>query len=66
MKDGGSECLNVFLLSPDAQAFRRRTRSYPEEVGEAITKGNTERATPAVAASERRKSLKLVGVEVEG
>ncbi|XP_028854534.1 integrin alpha-7 isoform X2 [Denticeps clupeoides] len=38
---------------------RRRTRSHPEEEGEAMAEGSVERSTPAVAASERRKSLKL-------
>uniref|UniRef100_A0AAR2JB23 Integrin alpha-2 domain-containing protein n=1 Tax=Pygocentrus nattereri TaxID=42514 RepID=A0AAR2JB23_PYGNA len=38
---------------------RRKTRSHPEEEGEAVTKGGPLNSTPAVAASERRKSLKL-------
>ncbi|XP_074526414.1 integrin alpha-7 isoform X2 [Halichoeres trimaculatus] len=37
----------------------RRRRSHPEEEGQVMTKGNAGRTTPAVAASERRKSLKL-------
>ncbi|XP_031423123.1 integrin alpha-7 isoform X2 [Clupea harengus] len=43
------------------KAHRRGVRSYPEELeeGEAVIKGSMERTTPAVAASERRKSLKL-------
>ena len=54
-----SECCSPL---PDAQAHRRGVRSYPEELeeGEAVIKGSMERTTPAVAASERRKSLKLV------
>ncbi|KAI4879529.1 hypothetical protein NFI96_031891 [Prochilodus magdalenae] len=39
--------------------MRRKTRSHPEEEGEAVTKGGPLNNTPAVAASERRKSLKL-------
>lgn len=38
----------------------RARRSHPEDVGHVTTKGSVERTTPAVAASERRKSLKLV------
>ncbi|KAM3878059.1 integrin alpha-7 [Diretmus argenteus] len=34
-------------------------RSHPEEEGQVMTKGSVGRTTPAVAASERRKSLKL-------
>lgn len=41
------------------QAGRTR-RSHPEDVGHVTTKGSVGRTTPAVAASERRKSLKLV------
>ncbi|XP_034389284.1 integrin alpha-7 isoform X3 [Cyclopterus lumpus] len=37
----------------------RTRRSHPEEVGQVATKGSMGRTTPAVAASERRKSLKL-------
>ncbi|KAM8757451.1 integrin alpha-7 isoform 2-T2 [Acanthopagrus schlegelii] len=37
----------------------RTRRSYPEEEGQVMTKGSVGRTTPAVAASERRKSLKL-------
>eukprot|EP00066_Takifugu_rubripes_P023062 XP_011612328.1 PREDICTED: integrin alpha-7 [Takifugu rubripes] len=40
------------------QAGRAR-RSYPEDVGHVNTKGSMGRTTPAVAASDRRKSLKL-------
>uniref|UniRef100_A0AAY4CJY9 Integrin alpha-2 domain-containing protein n=1 Tax=Denticeps clupeoides TaxID=299321 RepID=A0AAY4CJY9_9TELE len=46
------------FFSASRQA-RRRTRSHPEEEGEAMAEGSVERSTPAVAASERRKSLKL-------
>ncbi|CAB1315570.1 unnamed protein product [Coregonus sp. 'balchen'] len=38
---------------------RRKGRSHPEEEGHVMTKGSLGRTTPAVAASERRKSLKL-------
>uniref|UniRef100_A0A3Q1B9G7 Integrin alpha-2 domain-containing protein n=1 Tax=Amphiprion ocellaris TaxID=80972 RepID=A0A3Q1B9G7_AMPOC len=38
---------------------RRTRRSHPEEEGQVMTKGSVGRTTPAVAASERRKSLKL-------
>lgn len=41
------------------QAERTR-RSHPEEEGHVVIKGSTGRTTPAVAASEKRKSLKLV------
>lgn len=41
------------------QAGRAR-RSHPEDVGHVTTKGSEGRTTPAVAASDRRKSLKLV------
>ncbi|XP_051271456.1 integrin alpha-7 isoform X3 [Dicentrarchus labrax] len=37
----------------------RTRRSHPEEEGQVMTKGSVGRTTPAVAASERRKSLKL-------
>ncbi|XP_059925158.1 integrin alpha-7 isoform X2 [Gadus macrocephalus] len=40
----------------------RKSRSHPEDEGhggQTMTKGNAGRTTPAVAASERRKSLKL-------
>ncbi|CAN9511815.1 unnamed protein product [Ophioblennius macclurei] len=37
----------------------RARRSHPEEEGQVMTKGSVRRTTPAVAASERRKSLKL-------
>lgn len=47
--------LNVLLQ----QAGRAR-RSHPEDVGHVNTKGSMGRTTPAVAASDRRKSLKLV------
>lgn len=41
----------------------RSRRSHPEEEGHVMTKGNSGRTTPAVAASEKRKSLKLVSKE---
>ncbi|XP_061743158.1 integrin alpha-7 isoform X1 [Nerophis ophidion] len=40
------------------QAGRTR-RSHPDHEGEEMIKGNVKRTSPAVAASERRKSLKL-------
>lgn len=43
----------------------RTRRSYPEEEGQVMTKGSVGRTTPAVAASERRKSLKLVRMKRE-
>ncbi|XP_048110159.1 integrin alpha-7 isoform X1 [Alosa alosa] len=66
-----SRCIATSALNPlligsedpsrpaNLKAFRRKARSYPEEEGEAMSKGSAERTTPAVAASERRKSLKL-------
>lgn len=38
----------------------RARRSHPEDVGHVTTKDSVGRITPAVSASERRKSLKLV------
>lgn len=38
----------------------RKTRSHPEEEGRAQIKEQTNENTPAVAANEKRKSLKLV------
>ncbi|CAB1353245.1 unnamed protein product, partial [Coregonus sp. 'balchen'] len=43
---------------PKATA-KRKGRSHPEEEGHVMNKGSLGRTTPAVAASERRKSLKL-------
>ncbi|GAA6228042.1 integrin alpha-7 isoform X1 [Lates japonicus] len=37
----------------------RARRSHPEDEGQVMAKGSIGRTTPAVAASERRKSLKL-------
>ncbi|KAL7843017.1 hypothetical protein AOLI_G00245290 [Acnodon oligacanthus] len=64
-----SHCTHISALNPrglsstepHAQHLktRRKTRSHPEEEGEAVTKGGPLNSTPAVAASERRKSLKL-------
>ncbi|XP_029357523.1 integrin alpha-7 isoform X2 [Echeneis naucrates] len=45
-------------LSVNHQAGRAR-RSHPEDEGQVMAKGSVGRTTPAVAASERRKSLKL-------
>ncbi|XP_054472207.1 integrin alpha-7 [Anoplopoma fimbria] len=44
---------------PANQRAGRTRRSHPEEEGKVTTKGSVGRTTPAVAASERRKSLKL-------
>ncbi|XP_051804526.1 integrin alpha-7 isoform X1 [Acanthochromis polyacanthus] len=46
-------------LQPANHTVRRTRRSHPEEEGQVTTKGSVGRTTPAVAASERRKSLKL-------
>ncbi|KAM6927399.1 integrin alpha-7 [Xenentodon cancila] len=63
-----TEALNLLKLrhtSPPsanhtpAQHHSRTRRSHPEEEGQVMTKGSVERTTPAVAASDRRKSLKL-------
>lgn len=44
---------------PENHKAGRTRRSHPEDGGEVMTKGSVGRTTPAVAASERRKSLKL-------
>ncbi|KAK7909658.1 hypothetical protein WMY93_014342 [Mugilogobius chulae] len=44
---------------PENNKVGRTRRSHPEDEGEVTIKGNGARTTPAVAASERRKSLKL-------
>ncbi|CAK6952640.1 integrin alpha-7 isoform X1 [Scomber scombrus] len=44
---------------PVTQMPVRQRRSYPEDEGQVMTKGSVGRTTPAVAASDRRKSLKL-------
>ncbi|XP_032368683.1 integrin alpha-7 isoform X3 [Etheostoma spectabile] len=44
---------------PVGQSAGRTRRSHPEEGSQVTTKGSMGRTTPAVAASERRKSLKL-------
>ncbi|XP_036415351.1 integrin alpha-7 [Colossoma macropomum] len=64
-----SHCTHLSALNPRGLSStephahhlktRRKTRSHPEEEGEAVTKGGPLNSTPAVAASERRKSLKL-------
>ncbi|KAL6464686.1 hypothetical protein MHYP_G00270030 [Metynnis hypsauchen] len=64
-----SHCTHLSALNPRGLSstephaqhlkMRRKTRSHPEEEGEAVTKGGPLNSTPAVAASERRKSLKL-------
>ncbi|KAM4582392.1 integrin alpha-7 isoform 1-T1 [Fundulus diaphanus] len=45
--------------SSAAEQVGRSRRSHPEEEDQVMTKGSDGRTTPAVAASERRKSLKL-------
>ncbi|XP_069547008.1 integrin alpha-7 isoform X2 [Brachyistius frenatus] len=47
------------LPQPVNHVTNRTRRSHPEEEGKVTTKGSVGRTTPAVAASERRKSLKL-------
>ncbi|XP_049438189.1 integrin alpha-7 isoform X3 [Epinephelus fuscoguttatus] len=47
------------LPQPVNHVAGRTRRSHPEEEGQVMTKGDVGRTTPAVAASERRKSLKL-------
>ncbi|XP_033823090.1 integrin alpha-7 isoform X1 [Periophthalmus magnuspinnatus] len=70
LKFEGNQCspkgeINPLQLPVSATAqtenhrIGRTRRSHPEEEGEVMTKGNGARTTPAVAASERRKSLKL-------
>ncbi|XP_047439334.1 integrin alpha-7 isoform X2 [Mugil cephalus] len=44
---------------PDNNAVGRTRRSHPEDEGQVMTKSSVGQTTPAVAASERRKSLKL-------
>ncbi|XP_056130002.1 integrin alpha-7 [Lampris incognitus] len=47
------------LPQPGHLRTGRRSRSHPEEEGHVVMEDGVERTTPAVAASERRKSLKL-------
>ncbi|XP_072308781.1 integrin alpha-7 isoform X2 [Eucyclogobius newberryi] len=47
------------IKQPKLHKGGRTRRSHPEDEGEVMIKGNGARTTPAVAASERRKSLKL-------
>ncbi|XP_034724805.1 integrin alpha-7 isoform X4 [Etheostoma cragini] len=47
------------LPQPVSHRAGRTRRSHPEEGSQVTTKGSMGRTTPAVAASERRKSLKL-------
>ncbi|XP_008280314.1 integrin alpha-7 isoform X2 [Stegastes partitus] len=56
--------LKLQSSSPDEHQLANHTvgrtrRSHPEEEGQVMTKGSVGRITPDVAASERRKSLKL-------
>ncbi|XP_056886383.1 integrin alpha-7 isoform X2 [Takifugu flavidus] len=46
-------------ITPVSHQAGRARRSHPEDVGHVNTKGSMGRTTPAVAASDRRKSLKL-------
>ncbi|KAL6112204.1 itga7 [Pungitius sinensis] len=45
--------------SPQPDKAGRRRRSHPEDEGRVTNNGAVRRSTPAVAASERRRSLKL-------
>ncbi|CAJ1050448.1 integrin alpha-7 isoform X1 [Xyrichtys novacula] len=62
-----THCTSIGALNPLSlewnssadPAVGRRRRSHPEEEGQVKTKGSVRRTTPAVAASERRKSLRL-------
>uniref|UniRef100_H3DBH0 Integrin subunit alpha 7 n=1 Tax=Tetraodon nigroviridis TaxID=99883 RepID=H3DBH0_TETNG len=55
-----SGALNPLRLHSSSPAHPGRARrSHPEDVGHVATKDSVGRTTPAVAASERRKSLKL-------
>lgn len=63
-----SEALNPLRLNSSSPAgntsvhhkqIGRARRSHPEDMGHVTTKGSVERTSPAVAASDRRKSLKL-------
>ncbi|KAM9758255.1 integrin alpha-7 isoform 2-T2 [Menidia menidia] len=47
------------LPLPTNEAAGRKRRSHAEEEDQVIAKGSVVRTTPAVAASERRRSLKL-------
>ncbi|XP_016525794.1 integrin alpha-7 isoform X3 [Poecilia formosa] len=51
--------LNLQSSSAANQVVGRSRRSHPEEEDQVLTKGSDVGTTPAVAASERRKSLKL-------
>ncbi|CAL8338980.1 unnamed protein product [Lota lota] len=61
-----TRCTSTGALNPlklsHSKTAGRKSRSHPEGEGhgdQVMTKGNAGRPTPAVAASERRKSLKL-------
>ncbi|XP_058487553.1 integrin alpha-7 isoform X2 [Solea solea] len=56
-----TEALNPLKLQSSSQSggIVRTRRSHSEDEGQVMTKGSVGRTTPAVAASERRKSLKL-------
>ncbi|XP_019126273.1 integrin alpha-7 isoform X1 [Larimichthys crocea] len=58
---GALNPLKLHSTSPGElpQVAGRTRRSHPEDEGQVMTKGSVGRTTPAVAASERRKSLKL-------
>lgn len=55
---------SLLLITPGLllQAGRTR-RSHAEKEGQVTPQGSVGRTTPAVSASDRRKSLKLVGRE---
>ncbi|CAG5979569.1 unnamed protein product [Menidia menidia] len=50
---------SIELPLPTNEAAGRKRRSHAEEEDQVIAKGSVVRTTPAVAASERRRSLKL-------
>uniref|UniRef100_A0A8C5DQC8 Integrin alpha-2 domain-containing protein n=1 Tax=Gouania willdenowi TaxID=441366 RepID=A0A8C5DQC8_GOUWI len=51
--------LPAVLQTPAITEAGRKRRSHSEEEGQVMKKGSVGRTTPAVAASERRKSLRL-------
>uniref|UniRef100_A0AAX7TFL5 Integrin alpha-2 domain-containing protein n=1 Tax=Astatotilapia calliptera TaxID=8154 RepID=A0AAX7TFL5_ASTCA len=54
-----TSALNPLKLQGSSPQVGRKRRSHPEEEGQIMTKGSVGQTTPAVAASDRRKSLKL-------
>lgn len=57
---------SLLVLNLHFQEPGRSRRSHPEDTGQVLTKGSVGHTTPAVAASERRKSLRLVRGERRG